>query len=390
MKLFIFTCLLLINLSCNAAQIVAKVNDQPISAFDATARAKLISIQNSTPLTKEKKSEYVQAALDSLIDDKVKIIEAQKNGFSVSDKEVKEAIAHLESQNGMKKGEMAKVLEKNNIPLSILEEQIHADLMWLQVLQKNKRSLHQPTQAEIDQLKNNLKNELKEEGFYVAEMLISNQKEAEECYQELHKGKSFQELAKKHSIASSAQKGGEVGWVEKNKYSKEIFEVLKQMGPGDVSTPLKTPNGYLILLVIDRKYAITTETVPVWELAQMALPANKTSALGDTINKLNSCENFLNFAKDIAIKESVKSGMISPQQLPRELKSILQDAKLKKVVGPIQTPDSDLFFMKCQIINKKVIPEDSELKLRLEAKSMENLSEKLLRNAKRFTVIEMR
>ncbi len=390
MKLFIFVCFMLIHFSCNAGQIIAKVNDQPISSFDANARAKLISIQNSTPLSKEKRNEYVQAALNSLIDDRVKIAEAKKNGFSVSNKEIQEAISHLESQNGMKKGEMGKMLQKNNIPMGILEEQIRADLMWLQVLQKNKRSLHQPTQKEIDQLKTNLKNELKEEGFYVAEMLIKDQKEAEECYRQLHQGSSFQDLAKKHSIANSRAKGGEVGWIEKNKYSKEIYEVLKQMGPGDVSAPLKTPNGYLIVLVIDRKYAITTETIPVWELAQMALPANKTSALGDTINKLNSCDGFLNFAKDIAIKESVKSGMISPQQLPRELKNILQDAPTKKVVGPIQTPDSDLFFMKCQIINKKVIPEDNELKMRLEAQSMEELSAKLLKNAKRFTVIEMK
>ena len=290
----------------------------------------------------------------------------------------------------MKKGEMGKMLQKNNIPMSVLEKQIRADLMWLQVLQKNKRSLHQPTQTEIDQLKSKLKNELKEEGFYVAEMLIKDQKEAEECYRLLHQGNSFQDLAKKYSIADTNIKGGEVGWIENNRYSKEIYDVLKQMGPGDVSTPLKTPKGYLIVLVVDRKYAITTETIPVWELAQMALLANKTSALGDTINKLNSCDAFLSFAKDIAIKDSVKSGMISPQQLPRELKNILQDAQTKKVIGPIQTPDSDLFFMKCQIINKKVIPEDSELKMRLESKAMEELSAKLLRNAKRFTVIEMK
>ena len=81
--------------------------------------------------------------------------------------------------------------------------------------------------------------------------------------------------------------------------------------------------------------------------------------------------------------------MVSPEQLPRELKNILQDAPNKKVIGPIQTPDADLFFMKCQTIQKKVIPSDDELKMQLEAQAMEELSEKLLRNAKRFAVIEV-
>ncbi len=389
MKLLIFSCLIFLNLACNAGEIIAKVNDQPISSFDAEARAKLISIQNSTPLTKEKKKEYIKSALNALIDDRVKIAEAKRNGFSVSKNEIKDAIHHLEKQNGLKKDEMGKMLAKNNIPLSILEEQIQADLMWLQVLQKNKRSLKEASEAEINTLKSKLKNDLKQEGFYVAEMLIPDKKDAEESYQALHKGTSFQELAKKYSIAPTAQKGGEVGWVKKNKYAPEVMSVLKQMGPGDVSVPLKTENGYLIVLVIDRKYAITTDTIPIIELAQMALPANKTSALGDTIKEINSCDSFLAFARDIAIKESVKSGMVSPEQLPRELKNILQDAPNKKIIGPIQTPDADLFFMKCQMIQKKVIPSDDELKMQLEAKAMEELSEKLLRNAKRFAVIEI-
>lgn len=389
MKLIVFIGLIFLNLSCHAGEIIAKVNDQPISNFDAHARAKLISIQNSTPLTNAKKEEYIQVALESLINDKIKISEAKRNGFSISDKEIKEAIQHLEKQNGLKEGNMKELLSKNNIPLSILEEQIRADLLWLQVLQKNKRSLKQPSQNEIEQLKIKLKNELKEEGFYVAEILIDDEKKAEECYKQLHQGKSFQELAKKYSISPSSKKGGEIGWVKPNKYSKEVLAALREMGSGDVSAPLKTEKGYLIILVIDRKYAITTETIPVWELAQMALQANKTSALGDEISKLSSCSEFLNFANNVAIKESVKSGMLSPQQLPRELREILQNAKTKQVVGPIQTPDSDLFFMKCQLIDKKVIPSDDELKMQLEAKSMEELSEKLLKNAKRFTVIEM-
>ena len=390
MKLLLFMALILTNLSCFGGEIIAVVNDKPISSFDAEARAKLISIQNSTPITSSKKKEYVKKALDSLINDQIKIFEAEKNGFRVEDNEIKEAIYHLEAQNGLKKGEMSKMLSKNQIPLHILENQIRADLMWLQVIQKNKRSLKQPSETEINQLKTKIKNELKEEGFYVAEMLIEDKNDAEESYRQLHQGISFQDLAKKYSISPSAQKGGEVGWIKPNQYSKEVMDALKLMGPGDVSTPLKTKEGYLIILMLDRKYAITTDTIPIWELAQMALEANKTSAFGDKIKGFKDCDEFLEFAKTVAIKESVKSGMVSPEQLPRELKELLIKAETKKIIGPIQTPQSDLFFMKCKITNKKVIPEDNELRTQLEAKSMEELSEKLLRNAKRFAVVEMK
>lgn len=390
MRSLFFIVLLLLNLSANAAQIVATVNDQPISSFDAEARAKLISIQNSSPITKEKKKEYVQVALNALINDRIKIFDAEKKGFSVSKKEIQEAIYHLESQNGIKKGEMANMLKKNQIPLRILEEQIKADLMWLQVLQQNKKSILAPTQKEVDALKNKIRAELKTEGFYVAEILVTDEKEAEQCYKALHQGTPFQELAKTNSIAKTASKGGEVGWIKKNHYSPEIMDALRLMSPGELSTPLKTKSGYLLLLVLDRKYPIYTDTVPVWAVSQMALTANNTAMLGDKISGLTTCEAFNDFAKENAIKESVKSGMISPDQLPSELKNILKDAKTKTVIGPIQTPNSDLFFMKCQIIKKKVIPDDNELKMRIETNKMEELSERLLKNAKRFAVVEMK
>lgn len=389
-KLLLMTGVFFAHFSCFAGQIVATVNDQPISSFDAEARAKLISIQNSSPITKDKKATYIKEALNSLIDDKIKITTAEKYGFSVSDNEVKEAIHHLEKQNGLKKDEMGKMLRKNQIPLHILEEQIKADLMWLQVIQRNKKALPEPTQQEIQKLKTEIKNELRQEGFYVAEMVLKDKETAEECYKSLHQGKSFQDLAEKHSIAKTASKGGEVGWLKNNYYSKEVMSALKLMAPGELSTPLKTKDGYLIVLMLDRKYAILTDTIPIWELAQMALQQNKTSAFGEKITSLSSCTDFLNFAKQVAIKESVKSGLVSPQQLPRELKDVLSNAKTNQVVGPIQTPDSDLFFMKCKITQKKVVPDENELKAQLEAKSLEALSEKLLKNAKRFAVVEIK
>lgn len=388
MKFFIFVFLFLFSGSCMAGEIIATVNDSPISSYDTEARAKLMALQKSQKLTSRQKKEFSAAALQALIDDQIKINEAQKNGFYVSDEEINQAITHLENQNQLKQGQMLKMLSQNGIPAYILKNQIKADLLWLQVIQKHKNALVEPTAAEIEKRKNVFRNQLKEEGFYVAEILIPDAQEAEKCFKELHTGIPFDELAKKYSKSKSAQNGGEVGWVKNGKYSKEIFTVLRQMGTGDVSAPLKTPDGYLILLLLDRKYAILTDTIPVWELAQMALPANKTAALGNQITQLNTCSAFMSFAHKEAIPESVKSGMVSPDQLPQELKKTLVKEKVNRIIGPIQTPDFDLFFMKCMVTNKQVLPTNEEIQGQLESEKMEVLSQKLLKNAKRFAVVE--
>lgn len=386
--LMLFLMFLLSSLSVSAGEIVATVNDEPISKYDVEARAKLIAIQKAEYITNKRKAQYVGEALDALIDEKVKMDMAKKKGFSVSDNEINAAISHLETQNGLKSGEMVKMLAKNGVPVEILKNQIQSDLMWIQVLQQHRSSIAETTMAEIEKKKNELRQKLKEEEFFVFEILVSTKTEAEKCYKELLEGTDFDVVTKKHSKSPTKETGGEVGWIKPDYYGKEISAVLREMNIGDLSVPLKTKKGYLLLLLQDKKIPIYSDSITLWELAQMAIPTKEAVHYEKQLSHLSDCDSFKDFAKKYAIRESIKSGVVSPEQLPAELKDVLEKEKNKTVIGPVRTPEADLFFMKCAITEKKILPEDDEIKMQIETEKMEVLSEKILLNAKRFAVIE--
>ena len=380
--------ILLFGYSAQAGQIVATVNDEPISSFDVEARAKLIAVQRAEYLNNKRKAQYIKEALDLIIDEKVKNIEAKKYGFTVTDTDVAQAIAHLEKQNNLKPGEMKTMLAKNGVPIEVLQNQLKTDLLWLQVIQKQHDTTMTVLPAEIEKKKQELRAKLKEEEFYVFEILISGKKEAEQCYKELRSGTPFDKVVAKYSKAPTKDVGGEVGWIKPNHYSKEITAVLRQLNIGDLSAPLKTKNGYLILLLQDKKTPLYSDSVTLWELAQMAMPTKEAVQFEKELTALNTCASFLDFANAHAIKESVKSGLVAPDQLPSELKEILSKEPVKIAIGPVRTQDADVFFMKCAIRTKKVLPDDDIIKAQIENDKMEALSQKLLRNAKRFVVIE--
>ena len=380
--------ILLFGHSAQAGQIVATVNDEPISSFDVEARAKLIAVQRAEYLNNKRKAQYIKEAIDLIIDEKVKNIEAQKHGFTVSDAEVAQAIAHLEKQNNLKPGEMKTMLAKNGVPIEVLQNQIKTDLLWLQVIQKQYDSGITVLPAEIEKKKQELRAKLKEEEFYVFEILISGKKEAEQCYKELRAGTPFDKVVAKYSKAPTKNAGGEVGWIKPGHYSKEITSVLRQLNMGDLSAPLKTKNGYLILLLQDKKTPIYSDSVTLWELAQMAMPTKEAVQFEKELTALSNCKSFLDFAETHAVKESIKSGLVAPDQLPSELKEILSEEPVKTAIGPVRTRDADVFFMKCSVRTKKILPEDNVIKAQIENDKMEALSDKLLRNAKRFVVIE--
>lgn len=372
----------------SAGQIVATVNDEPISSYDVDARVKLIAVQRAEYLNNKRKAQYVKEALDLIIDEKVKMIEAQKYGFTINDSDIAQAVAHLEKQNNLKPGEMKTMLAKNGIPISVLENQLKTDLLWLQVIQKQTNQSVTASSAEIEKKKNELRAKLRAEEFYVFEILVSGKQDAEKCYNELRNGKAFDVVATQYSQAPSKNNGGEVGWIKADHYSKAITSVLRQLNPGDLSAPLKTPKGYLLLLLQDKKTPVYTDFITLWELAQMAMPTEQAVQFEKELINLKSCESFMTFAKEHAIPESVKSGLVAPDQLPTELKEILSKEPLKTAIGPVRTKDADVFFMKCALQSKQILPPDDIIKAQIENDKMEALSDKLLRNAKRFVVIE--
>lgn len=71
---------------------------------------------------------------------------------------------------------------------------------------------------------------------------------------------TFEDLAKQHSVdPGSAIKGGELGWQTSDIFVPEFKYVVDNQPKGRVSGPFKTPHGWHIVEVLDRRQADGTE-----------------------------------------------------------------------------------------------------------------------------------
>ena len=59
----------------------------------------------------------------------------------------------------------------------------------------------------------------------------------------------FRNTVAKYSIADSASKGGQIGWVKETLLSDKLIKILNRMEEDSISNTIKYPNGYLILKV---------------------------------------------------------------------------------------------------------------------------------------------
>lgn len=378
---------ILMALSTQAGEIVATVNDMPISNFDIQARRRLIELQQPAELKNLSKAEIKKRILDLLVEEQIKKQAALKQGFSVSEKEVQEAIAHLEKQNNLPVGGLNKKLSEQNILPETLKDQVLSDLLWLQVLQKHRLSTAEMSDEALKKRQDQIRQTLAKPAVIVSEILVADEATARTVFEGL-KDSSFEDLARLYSTSKTKETGGFVGEVGPEYYGESVWKHISRLGVGQLSAPIQTDKGWLIVAVHDKKEPLTGDFVDIWEVAQMAVSSVPNDPILLLRDRLKGCASFEEQAKKFAVSGSFQRGMVSPQQLPPELTDVLKSKKVGETVGPILVAsDTAMYFMKCDTKKRRVVPSLEELRDQAQMEQMALLSDKLLTGYKHSAVV---
>jgi peptidyl-prolyl cis-trans isomerase C len=81
-------------------------------------------------------------------------------------------------------------------------------------------------------------------------ILVETREEAESIIEELDDGEDFAELAREHSLDSTASEGGDLGWLSAQSVLPEIGAAFQSTEPGEyTTTPIQTDFGWHILAI---------------------------------------------------------------------------------------------------------------------------------------------
>ena len=88
--------------------------------------------------------------------------------------------------------------------------------------------------------------------YKVSHILVKEEQEAKDIIAALEKGEAFDKLAREHSLDSSKDAGGELGWVGRNQVVKPFGDAMSSLEKGKFSkTPVKSQFGWHVILVED-------------------------------------------------------------------------------------------------------------------------------------------
>ncbi|MEX0828299.1 MAG: peptidylprolyl isomerase, partial [Haliea sp.] len=243
-------------------RIAAIVNDEIISYYDLQNRLNLVLFSSARDASNEERQRLVPQILRTLIDDKLKLQEAERRNIQVTQSEIDRAIEHVEKTNNIGKGKLDSLLEQQGIPHSAVVAQIKAEIAWNKVANRvlgtqiriSEEEINERL-AEVQENKNKPEHRISEI-FLPVDSLDQEEKTknlAERLHQQLQKGASFASLARSFSRSPTAGSGGHRGWVRQGALGKTVDAELTAMQPGGFSSPIKTEMGFFIVFLHERR-----------------------------------------------------------------------------------------------------------------------------------------
>jgi parvulin-like peptidyl-prolyl isomerase len=258
--------------------VIAELNGAPVhaSAFDRFVKARLSDIASSQIDLDLQRS----SLLDEFIQRRLVVREAQDQNIVPTDEEISR---ELESQYKQTTGDGT---EQNATVLQSTERryEIGEDLLALTFY--NKKVVNDvgvtPAEVEADYAARRAEYEGKN-GFYVREIRVFEEAEAERLYrQSLAKPDDFAVLAKEHSDAPTAARGGLI-YYEVDQLPASLEQAIAPLKVGSISRVVRSNFGYHIFKLERRAEPLPFEKVQ--REIETRLLSEKKQALIDAFNQ---------------------------------------------------------------------------------------------------------
>ena len=207
-----------------------------------------------------------QQVLERLIVENLQLQIGERSGIRITDEELNQAIGTIAQRNGMSLDQFRAALARDGLSYEDAREQVRREMIISRVRQRRVAERIQVSEQEV---KNFLasdmgKMQLSEE-FRLANILIPTPeradsatiqaaaKQAEQVYLQLKQGADFAQMAIARSASESALEGGEMGWRKAAQLPPPFDRLLSTLSVGDVTEPVRTPGGFIILKLQDKR-----------------------------------------------------------------------------------------------------------------------------------------
>lgn len=250
-------------------RIVAVVNKEVITASELQERVGFAERELSrqgTPLPDRTLLE--RQVLERLILDKAQLQLAAEGSVRIDNLQLDRAIERIAENNNLTLAAFRQAIERDGVQFDRFREEVRRQIVLQRLREREVDERIEVSETEIDLYLEQSKSAGGERVEYnVAHIVVRLPEQAsperiaqararaEKARDEARAGGDFARLAASYSDAADALQGGLMGWRAAERLPELFSAALQTMKPGEVSDVLRSPGGFHVLRLLDRRGA---------------------------------------------------------------------------------------------------------------------------------------
>ena len=247
-------------------RIVAVVNKEVVTSSELRERVSFAERElkrQGTPTPDRGVLE--RQVLERLILDKAQVQMARDTGIRVDDLQVDRAVQRIAENNKMTLADFRSTLERDNVPFDAWRQDLRDQILVTRLREREVEDKIQVNDSEIDLFLEELKANPARSEYNVSHILVrvpegssperieEARARAQKALAEAREGGDFARVAASYSDAPDALEGGNLGWRQHERLPELFAAALEKMKPGEVTEPLRSPAGFHLVKLNERR-----------------------------------------------------------------------------------------------------------------------------------------
>lgn len=339
------------------------VNDDVITHLELEKRVVSVSkMLQSQKTALPDKSVLERQVLERMITEMLLSQFAKESGLRIDDAQLDKTILRIAQQNKFASVAAFRAkLEQDGTNFNEFREEIRNEIISVRLREREVDSKLVISENDVD---NYLSNQERQEGkgdeLLLAHILVvvpeqasadkiqNYRGRAEQALAKLRGGASFAQVAAGYSDAQDALKGGEIGWRPADRMPPMFADALAKMKPGDVSDVLRSPSGFHIIKLLDRRNKDAAVVVTQTHARHILIKTSELVSENEAKSRLQEIKQRIDKGADFAEEARLHSddgsapqggdlGWLSPGETVPEFENAMDALKVGQISGLVQT-----------------------------------------------------
>ena len=295
-------------------RIVAVVDQGVITENELQDRVRIVSDQLAKQGTKLPPADVLKKQiLERLIIDRLQLQFAAETGLRVDDTQLDKTIDRIAEQNKLDVPQFQEALRSQGISFSKFREDMRNEIILARLREREIDNRINVSEAEIDNylLTQSSRQDVQDE-FELGHILVRAPEEgspeelqklkakAEQALKELQGGADFAQVSAAYSDAPNALEGGDLGWKKTGQLPTLFVDALKPLQKGQLTAILRSPNGFHILKLNDRRGASSPMVIEQTHVRHILVKTSEVVSEDEAKHKLETVKERLANGGDFA------------------------------------------------------------------------------------------